>query len=147
VTYQVDADGLLSVEAKELGSGVEASIMVKPSYGLSDEEVARMLEDSFGHAEEDMLARQLKELQVDAERLILATRSALASDADLLDRAEQDLLEAQVLALEAVAQGDDADAIRLATEELSKGSDVFASRRMDRGIQRALAGKRLDELA
>jgi molecular chaperone HscA len=147
VTYQVDADGLLSVQAKETGSGVEASIMVKPSYGLSDEEVARMLEDSFGHAETDMHARQLRELQVDAERLLLATRSALESDADLLDANERAELDAHVKALETVAASDDGDAIRVATEALSHGSDLFASRRMDRGIQRALSGKRLDELA
>jgi molecular chaperone HscA len=147
VTYQVDADGLLSVEAREMISGVEASIMVKPSYGLSDDEVARMLQDSFGHAADDMQVRALRELQVDAERLLLATRSALAVDADLLDHAEQAALAHLIGALDAIFKSDDADAIRLASEALGEGSEEFAARRMDRGIQRALAGKRLDEIA
>ena len=147
VTYQVDADGLLSVEAREMISGVEASIMVKPSYGLSDEEVANMLEDSFGHAAADMHVRALREQQVDAERLLLATRSALAADADLLNDDEQAALSHLIAALDAIFKSDDADAIRLASEALGEGSEEFAARRMDRGIQRALAGKRLDEIA
>ena len=147
VTYQVDADGLLSVEARETISGVEASIMVKPSYGLSDDEVARMLEDSFGHAADDMHVRALREQQVDAERLLLATRSALSADGDLLDGAEQAALLKLIDALEAIFKSDDIDVIRVATEALGQGSEEFAARRMDRGIQRALAGKRLDEIA
>jgi molecular chaperone HscA len=146
VTYQVDADGLLSVEAREMISGVEASIMVKPSYGLSDEEVAKMLEDSFGHAADDMQVRALREQQVDAERLLLATRTALAADGDLLNDAEQAQLSSLIEALEAIFRGDDTEAIRQATEALGVGSEEFAARRMDRGIQRALAGKRLDEI-
>jgi molecular chaperone HscA len=146
VTYQVDADGLLSVEAREMISGVEASIMVKPSYGLSDEEVANMLEDSFGHAADDMQVRALREQQVDAERLLLATRTALAADGDLLNDAEQAQLSSLIEALEAIFRGDDTEAIRQATEALGVGSEEFAARRMDRGIQRALAGKRLDEI-
>ncbi len=147
VTYQVDADGLLSVEAREMLSGVEASIMVKPSYGLSDEEVAKMLEDSFGHAADDMQVRALREQQVDAERLLLATRSALSADGDLLSEAETAELLALIDALEALYKSGDTEAIRLATEALGAGSEEFAARRMDRGIQRALAGKRLDEIA
>jgi molecular chaperone HscA len=147
VTYQVDADGLLSVEAREMISGVEASIMVKPSYGLSDEEVAKMLEDSFGHAADDMHVRALREQQVDAERLMLATRSALAADGDLLSEAETAELLGLIDALEAIYKSGDTEAIRLATEALGAGSEEFAARRMDRGIQRALAGKRLDEIA
>ena len=147
VTYQVDADGLLSVSARETGSGVEASIAVKPSYGLSDQEIANMLQDSFGHADADMQVRALREQQVEAERLLLAIGSALDADADLLADDERAELDRRMRALEDVAKGEDGDQIRLAIEVLSHGSDEFAAKRMDRGIKRALAGKRLDELA
>jgi molecular chaperone HscA len=147
VTYQVDADGLLSVSARETTSGAEASISVKPSYGLSDEEVAGMLQDGFGHAADDMQLRALREEQVSAERLLLATQSALDADGDLLNAIERGQLDALQEQLKNVMQGDDADRIRLAIEALSHGTDQFAAMRMDRGIKRALAGKRLDELA
>jgi len=147
VTYQVDADGLLSVSAREMHSGVEASIVVKPSYGLSDDEVARMLKESFSSAESDMLARALREQQVDAERLLLATRAALSNDADLLNDGEKNALDCLMTTLEGTAATGDAHAIKAAIDALSHGTDAFAARRMDRGIRRALSGKRLDEIA
>ncbi|WP_322014039.1 Fe-S protein assembly chaperone HscA [Paraburkholderia sp. J12] len=146
VTYQVDADGLLSVFAREQHSGVEASVVVKPSYGLADDDIAKMLEDSFKTAEVDMRARALREAQVEAERIIEATTAALAADGELLDADERRALDALVDALRGVAQGEDTGAIEAATKALSEGTDEFAARRMDKGIKRALAGKRLDEI-
>ncbi|MBN3753338.1 Fe-S protein assembly chaperone HscA [Paraburkholderia sp. Tr-20389] len=146
VTYQVDADGLLSVFAREQHSGVEASVVVKPSYGLADDDVARMLEDSFKTAEVDMRARALREAQVEAQRLIEATEAALAVDGELLDADERTTLESLVAALRTVAPSDDVDAIETATKTLAEGTDEFAARRMDKSIRRALAGKKLDEL-
>ncbi|HKT90873.1 MAG TPA: Fe-S protein assembly chaperone HscA [Paraburkholderia sp.] len=146
VTYQVDADGLLSVFAREQLSGVEASVVVKPSYGLADDDVARMLEDSFKTAEVDMRARALREAQVEAQRIIEATNAALGADGELLDEAERAQVDVLIAALAQVAQGDDAGAIEAATKALSEGTDEFAARRMDKGIKRALAGKKLDEI-
>ncbi|MEX3946499.1 Fe-S protein assembly chaperone HscA [Paraburkholderia sp. EG287B] len=146
VTYQVDADGLLSVFAREQLSGVEASVVVKPSYGLADDDVARMLEDSFKTAEVDMRARALREAQVEAQRIIEATNAALGADGELLDEAERAQVDALIAALAQVAQGEDAGAIEAATKALSEGTDEFAARRMDKGIKRALAGKKLDEI-
>ncbi|WP_322029743.1 Fe-S protein assembly chaperone HscA [Paraburkholderia sp. J76] len=146
VTYQVDADGLLSVFAREQLSGVEASVVVKPSYGLADDDVARMLEDSFKTAEVDMRARALREAQVEAQRIIEATNAALGADGELLDEAERAQVDALIAALAQVAQGEDAGAIEAATKSLSEGTDEFAARRMDKGIKRALAGKKLDEI-
>ncbi|WP_114811465.1 Fe-S protein assembly chaperone HscA [Paraburkholderia kururiensis] len=146
VTFQVDADGLLSVFAREQLSGVEASVVVKPSYGLADDDIAKMLEDSYTSAETDMRARALREAQVEAQRLIEATGAALAADGELLDAAERAELDRLVAALREVAASDDADAIEAATKALSEGTDEFAARRMDKGIKRALAGRRLDEI-
>ncbi|TDV20773.1 Fe-S protein assembly chaperone HscA [Paraburkholderia caballeronis] len=146
VTYQVDADGLLSVFAREQQSGVEASVVVKPSYGLADDDIAKMLEDSFKTAEVDMRARALREAQVEAQRLLEATGAALAADGELLDAAERAQLDALIDALRAVAQSDDADAVEAATKALSAGTDEFAARRMNKGIRRALAGRKLDEI-
>ena len=149
VTFTVDADGLLKVSAKEQGSGVEAHIDVKPTYGLSDSEIARMLEESFSTAQQDMQARALAEARVDADRLILATQSALAADADLLtehERSEIDGLIEILSLMRADADADaDADAVALeaATQALAKGSETFAGMRMNRGIRRALAGKNI----
>jgi molecular chaperone HscA len=147
VTYQVDADGLLSVSARELKSGVESSIDVKPSYGLGDEQITQMLQDSFKSADQDMKLRALREEQVDAQRLILATESALAFDSALLGEAE---LAAVNVLLDRVRQssgGDDHDAIKAAVEALARGTEEFAARRMDRSVRRALTGKRLDEVS
>ncbi|SIO60357.1 Fe-S protein assembly chaperone HscA [Paraburkholderia phenazinium] len=146
VTYQVDADGLLSVFAREQHSGVEASVVVKPSYGLADDDIAKMLEDSFNTAEVDMRARALREAQVEAQRLIEATDAALAADAELLDEAERAELDALLTALRNVAQSDDVDAIEAATKTVAEGTDEFAARRMNKGIRRALAGRKLDDI-
>jgi molecular chaperone HscA len=146
VTFTVDADGLLAVGAKELTSGVEASIDVKPAYGLSDEQIATMLQDSFATAQQDMQARALVEARVDADRLLLATRSALAADGDLLKSEERAEVDALMAALQASATGDDAAAIEAASEALAKGTENFAAERMNRGIQQALAGKKVEEV-
>ncbi|MCI1015874.1 MULTISPECIES: Fe-S protein assembly chaperone HscA [Herbaspirillum] len=147
VTYQVDADGLLAVSAREMTSGVEASITVKPSYGLADDEIARMLQESFSSADEDMQRRALREEQVEAERIVLATRSALQADAALLSEQERADIEVQMAAVTAAAQGSDHLAIKAAVDALAHGTEEFAARRMDRSVHAALAGKKLDEVA
>ena len=147
VTFTVDADGLLSVAAREMGSGVEAAITVKPTYGLSDDEIARMLQESFGSADEDMRARALREQQVEAQRLLEATVAALAADGDLLSLYERNAIERLVADSSAHLQGTDIAAIRAATEALVAGTDDFAARRMDRSIRAALAGRTIEELA
>jgi molecular chaperone HscA len=150
VTFQVDADGLLSVSARELGSGVEAAVQVKPSYGLSDDQIATMLREGFASAEGDMVARKLREARVDAERMILATQSALRADGDLLSDAERAEIAALQADLLAKAQADDAvadaDAITAAVETLAKGTEAFAAARMNRGIQQALTGLSIDQV-
>ena len=147
VTYQVDADGLLSVSARELTSNIEAHIAVKPSYGLGDEQVARMLQESFGAADSDMRVRALREQQVEAERLVAAAESALAADAALLDEPQVARIRCQIDAVRRVGQGSDHHAIKDAIDALAHGTEHFAELRMDAGVRRALAGKRLDELA
>jgi molecular chaperone HscA len=146
VTFQVDADGLLSVTARETASGVEAGVRVKPSYGLSDDDIARMLRESMGTAEADMQARAVREVRVDAHRLIEATEAALAGDGDLLDADERAAIDARRGALRAAAATDDADAIRAALDALAQATDEFAARRMDRSIRTALAGRKIDEV-
>ncbi len=146
VTYQVDADGLLSVFAREQHSGVEASVVVKPSYGLADDDIAKMLEDSFKTADIDMRTRALREAQVEAQRIAEATEAALAVDADLLDAEERAAIDALITKLRALAGGEDTDAIDAATKALAEGTDEFAARRMDKNIRRALAGRKLDEI-
>ena len=147
VTYQVDADGLLSVSARETHSGVETSIVVKPSYGLGDDDIARMLQDSFTSAEDDMKQRALREEQVEAERILLATASALAQDGDLLSADERTELDALIARVRDTVQGSDHQAIKTAVETLAKGTEDFAARRMDRSVRAALTGKKLDEVA
>jgi molecular chaperone HscA len=147
VTFTVDADGLLSVAAREMGSGVEAAISVRPSYGLSDDEVARMLQDSFGTADDDMRARALREQQVEAQRLIEATRAALASDGDLLEAGQREAIERLLADVSLTRATDELEAIRRATGALVAGTDDFAARRMDRSIRAALAGRSVAELA
>lgn len=146
VSFQVDADGLLAVSARELGTGIEARIEVKPSYGLGDDEVARMLRDGFDHVQDDIAARALAEQKVDATRLIDATQTALAADGDLLDGAERAVVDAAVRALAEVVEGDDTAALRAAVDVLGRATDEFAARRMNRGIQRALAGRSIESL-
>ncbi|MDP3844015.1 MAG: Fe-S protein assembly chaperone HscA [Oxalobacteraceae bacterium] len=147
ITYQVDADGLLSVSARELRSGVEASIVVKPSYGLGDDEVARMLQDSFASADIDMQSRALREEQVEAERIMLATQSALDNDGNLLSDDERAAIDALLQRVREQVSGIDHLAIRAAVNALAYGTEEFAARRMDRSVRSALAGKRLDEIA
>ena len=146
VTYQVDADGLLSVAAREMHSGVEASVSVKPSYGLADDDIARMLQDSFREAEQDMKSRALAEERVDAERLVEATTRALEVDGDLLTAEERATVDALMANVRQIATGDDHHAIKTAVEQLSHGTDEFAARRMDRSIKSALAGRKVQEL-
>jgi len=146
VSFQVDADGLLSVAAREMNSGVEAAVLVKPSYGLADDQIAQMLKDGFSHAEGDMLARKLREAQVDSQRMVLATRSALAADAALLSAAEQQSLEVLVQAAELAARGGDAELIEASTEALATGTEAFAAARMNQGIRQALAGRRIEDV-
>ncbi|MDG9921990.1 MULTISPECIES: Fe-S protein assembly chaperone HscA [unclassified Pseudomonas] len=147
VTFQVDADGLLSVAARELGSGVEASIQVKPSYGLTDGEIARMLQDSFSNAGGDKAARALREQQVEAERLLEAVQSALDVDGQrLLDEDERIAILAAMEELRALAASDDTHAIEQQTKRLSQITDAFAARRMDSTVKAALAGRNLNEI-
>ncbi|HSU20272.1 MAG TPA: Fe-S protein assembly chaperone HscA [Variovorax sp.] len=147
VTFTVDADGLLSVAAREQGSGVEASVAVKPSYGLSDDQIATMLQDSFATAQQDMRSRALVEARVDAERMLIATRGALDADGDLLEAGERGAVERLLEALDvARADSTDAAAIEAATKALADGTEAFAAQRMNRGIARALAGRKLESL-
>jgi molecular chaperone HscA len=146
VTFQVDADGLLSVSARELGSGVESSVTVKPSFGLSDDEVSRMLSEGMSKADYDAQMRMLREQQVDAQQLIESVLAALAADADLLSAAEQTRISQQLHTTSEAASGDDVDAIRSAVKALSSVTDDFAARRMDRSIRAALTGRSLEDL-
>ena len=147
VTFTVDTDGLLNVSAREQISGVEAQIDVKPSYGLSDEQIAQMLQDSFSTAEADVKARALVEAKVDADRMLLATQSALDADAALLSEPERAEIDALMLSLRGIAANSvDAAAIEAATTALADGTEAFAAARMNAGIQRALAGKSLESI-
>lgn len=145
VTFQIDADGLLSVSARETKTGVEASITVKPSYGLSDEEIVRMLKDGNARAADDMRARELREQQVEARRLLESTASALASDGDLLTEAERAEIDRLASELGATLSGSDVERVKAALAALTKGTELFAERRMDRSIRSALAGKSVDD--
>ncbi|MGE5104360.1 MAG: Fe-S protein assembly chaperone HscA [Betaproteobacteria bacterium] len=146
VTFDVDADGLLSVAAREQTTGVEASIVVKPSYGLTDAEIAHMLQDSFAHAADDAHARALAEARVEAERVVAATEGALENDADLLDAAERAAIDRALARVRRVAGGDDRDTLASAVAELNAATEDFAARRMNRGVARVLAGRRVDAL-
>jgi molecular chaperone HscA len=146
VAFDVDADGLLSVSAREQTTGVEASIVVKPSYGLTDGEIARMLQDSFAHAADDAQARALAEARVDADRIVAATDAALAEDADLLDAADRARIERALAEVRRLRDGDDRAALAKAVAALNDVTAEFAARRMDRGVARALAGRRVDAL-
>ncbi len=146
VTFEVDADGLLHVSAREQSTGVEAAVQVKPSYGLADEDIARMLQESFSQADADMSARALREARVEAERMLLATQSALAADADLLSERERADIDALMRELAEAAQGEDHAVINAAVERLAKGTEAFAAARMNRGIQSALTGRTIEEV-
>jgi molecular chaperone HscA len=147
VTFQVDADGLLSVTARELGTGIESHIAVKPSYGLTDDEVAGMLRDSYAHAQDDMTARNLAEARVDGQRLVEAAEAALAENGSVLLAADElHAIEKRVVDLKLALQGVDLIAVKRATEALNKGTVEFAARRMDQSVKKALTGHKLDEL-
>jgi len=146
VTFQVDADGLLSVNAREQTTGHEAHIEVKPSYGLTDDEITSMLRDSFNHASDDAFRRALREAQVEAQRLLEAVQSALREDAELLNESERAHVDACMARLQSVMIGDDRRAIDEAMDALGKGTAEFAARRMNRSVQRALAGKKVEEI-
>ena len=146
VTFQVDADGLLSVSAREATSGVESSVTVKPSYGLTDDQIAQMLKDSYEHARDDLDARALREQQVEAERMIEATESALREDADLLSAEEIEDIRADVAALRKLSVGSDQRAIKLQIERVNRATEPFATRRMDRSVKRALSGRNVESI-
>ena len=146
VTFQVDADGLLSVSAREEVSGVEASVTVKPSHGLTDDEISKMLTDSMSEAKNDSTMRMLREQQVDSTALIESVLAALLKDHDLLSSAERDQIDTQILLTQEVLKSDNVDLIKDHTHQLSQVTDAFAARRMDRSIRAALTGKTLDQL-
>jgi len=146
VAFQVDADGLLSVSAREMSSGVEASVLVKPSYGLSDDEIAGMLQAGVERAGDDLVARALREQQVEADRVIEATEQALLKDGPLLDEAERASIDEVLASLRSLRDGDDHRAIKTGIDALAKATDEFAARRMDSSIRSALAGHKIDEI-
>jgi len=146
VTFQVDADGLLSVSAREQNSGVEAAIVVQPSYGLTDSEIARMLKESIAHANDDMAARVLAEAQVDADQLVAATRAALNADGDLLDPAARRGIDEAIAEVVRLRDAGNPSSLTAAIEALNHATGEFAARRMDRGVARALTGRSIDAL-
>jgi len=146
VTFQVDADGLLSVSAMEKSSGIETSIVVKPSYGLDDDSIAKMITSSFEHAQSDIALRALREQQVEAERVIESLRSALADNGkDLLSDKEYQGLNHRIDELVLVCQQSDSQKIKQLIDKIGSESETFAARRMDVSIKQALSGKTLDD--
>jgi len=143
VTFQVDADGLLSVSAKEMTSGVEAAVAVKPSYGLADTDITRMLKDSFEHARDDVHLRALREQQVEGERMLEAVNAALSADGDLLSAVERATIDNELASLKGLIAGRDHRAIKTAIEHINRSTEPFAARRMDRSVKQALAGKNI----
>jgi molecular chaperone HscA len=144
VTFQVDADGLLGVRAKELTTGIEQTVSVKPSYGLDDATVEQMLLDALDHGEEDLTRRRLAENRVEASRILVATRKGLDADADLLEAGERARIEDACAKLDLAARGDDPSRIHACISALDDATKVFAGRRMNRAIARAIEGKKLD---
>lgn len=147
VSFQVDADGLLAVSAREMSTGIEASVAVKPSYGLADEDITRMLRDSFDHAKDDVHARALREQQVEGRRLLEATEAALAEDRGLLSPAESASIDTEISALAHALECTDHRRIKSHVERVNKVTEDFAARRMDRSVKRALAGKNIENLS
>lgn len=147
VSFTVDADGLLAVSAKEQVSGVEAHVQVKPSYGLSDDQVAKMLQDGFATAKQDMQTRALVEARVDADRMLMATQSALDADGDVLTAEQRQSIDALMDALRTARHAEDAAVVEAATQALAKGTESFAAERMNRGIRQALAGKSVQSIS
>ncbi|WP_330993146.1 Fe-S protein assembly chaperone HscA [Pluralibacter gergoviae] len=146
VTFQVDADGLLSVTAMEKSTGVESSIQVKPSYGLTDTEIASMIQDSMSYADQDVRARMLAEQKVEAARVLESLNGALAADAGLLSQQEREHIDAAAAALQTAASGEDADAIKEAIKNIDTQTQDFAARRMDQSVRKALKGQSVDEV-
>jgi molecular chaperone HscA len=146
VTFTVDADGLLSVSATEINSGVHAQIDVKPSFGLTDDRIAAMLKESFVTAQADMQARALTEARVDAERMLMATQSAIDADSDLLDPDSREQIEDAVQALLAASSSDDAAFIEERIKTLASATEAFAAQRMNRGIASALTGRNVETI-
>ncbi|MFZ9757765.1 MAG: Hsp70 family protein, partial [Burkholderiaceae bacterium] len=146
VTFQVDADGLLSVSAQETSTGVMASVQVKPSYGLTDGEIAQMLQDAYAHAKDDMQARALRERQVDLQQLLESLSQALAVDGDLLSDDERAQLDQEMQAARSVCGGQQMEALKQAMDSLTRLSEPFAARRMDRAVSLALTGQSIDQL-
>jgi molecular chaperone HscA len=146
VTLQVDADGLLNVSAREMSSGVEAAITVKPSYGLSDAEVTRMLQESAQHAQNDMVARALREQQTEAKQLLEAVQHALDQDGELLNEVDLATIRSRMDELAATLQQNDHLVIKRGIEKLNQATTEFAQRRMDLSVRRALAGQKISEL-
>ena len=144
VTFTVDADGLLNVSAREQVSGVQASIDVKPTYGLDDGQIASMLRESFATAQDDMRARAIAEARLDADRLLLATRSALDADGELLQPAERAEIESLMAVVQSVRARADAAVVEAATKALADGTQAFAAMRMNHGIQQALSGRNIE---
>lgn len=146
VTFQVDADGLLNVTAQEQSSGVTAEVTVKPSHGLSDEQITAMLKDSVAQADHDATIRMIREEQVKGQQLIETTEAALAVDGDLLSQAERKAVDAQIEHARNALGVPDLEQVREAVKALADATDDFAARRMDRSIRKALAGKSLNEI-
>ncbi len=145
VTYRIDADGILSVSAREQKTGIEASIQVKPSYGLADADIVRMLKEGNSQAENDLKERKLREETVEAERVLIATDSALSTDADLLSETEREAIDKQIAILKEAIASRDADRINKESKALVEATSDFAARRMDRSIRKALAGHLISE--
>ena len=146
VTFQVDADGLLNVSAQEQSSSVHAEVTVKPSHGLTDEQITNMLQDSVTQADQDAQWRMLREEQVDAGQLLESIAAALEQDVSLLSPEEVTAIQAQMTQTKAALEATDVDVLRQAVKALSASTDDFAARRMDRSIRQALTGRTLDEI-
>jgi molecular chaperone HscA len=146
VTFTVDADGLLSVSAREQSTGIEANIAVKPSYGLTEDEITSMLKASFNSAEEDKKSRMLAEARVNAGAIISSVSAALAVDRNLISATEVEAIEAEINKLQALTTAEDATAINQAVDTLNHASEAFAAARMNASVSRALAGKNLDTI-
>ena len=146
VTFRVDADGLLAVHAKETTTGIEQNVEVKPTYGLDDETVERMLTEALDYGEEDLTKRRVAEGRVESQRILLATRKSLESDADLLEAGEKDAIEKAMRALEEACRGEDPRKIQNGIDELDRATKDFAGRRMNRAIARAIGGRKVDEV-
>jgi molecular chaperone HscA len=146
VTFTVDADGLLSVSAREQTSGVEANIVVKPSYGLHEDEITRMLKESFSGAESDKKARMLAEARINAGAIVQSITQALKVDGDLISANDKSAIEAEIAQLQATSQAENTDAINKAVESLNHATEAFAQARMNASVARALAGKNLEDI-